>query len=90
MAQGKTKVKAKLPPSLKTKESKKQKGPASKRRGNAPIQPKKAKFEDAHKLKKMISKNVNRAMENELRQKAMDGKTSLTRKDSSQVSQSSK
>ncbi|XP_043474881.1 uncharacterized protein LOC122506611 [Leptopilina heterotoma] len=84
MAQGKLKVKTKTPASVKTKASKKQKGPASQRRGNAPIQSKKAKFQEAHRLKKIISKTVNTAMENELREKAMDGKMSLTNKKKSE------
>ncbi|XP_076755805.1 uncharacterized protein LOC143426313 [Xylocopa sonorina] len=80
MAQGKLKVKAKVPP-LKGKNNKK--GPAIQRRNNAPIQPKKKKFEETHKLKQMITRTVNRAMENELREKALDGKKSLTKKEPS-------
>ncbi|XP_076386784.1 uncharacterized protein LOC100884084 isoform X2 [Megachile rotundata] len=73
MAQGKLKVKTKVPASAKGKAKNK----------NAPIQPKKKKFEESHKLKQMISKTVNRAMENELREKALDGKQSLRRKEAS-------
>lgn len=47
---------------------------------DAPIQPKKTKFQEAHQLKKMISKTVNDAMEDELRERALDGKKSLTKK----------
>ncbi|CAL7947653.1 unnamed protein product [Xylocopa violacea] len=79
MAQGKLKVKAKVPP-LKGKNNNKR-GSAIQRRNNAPIQPKKKKFEEAHKLKQMITRTVNRAMENELREKALDGKKSLTKKE---------
>ncbi|XP_078045706.1 uncharacterized protein LOC144474574 [Augochlora pura] len=83
MAQGKIKVKSKLPASTKgkAKEKTKKKGPAVQRRNNAPIQPKKKKLEDAHKLKQMITRTVNKAMENELREKALDGKKSLTKKE---------
>ncbi|XP_076627260.1 uncharacterized protein LOC143344760 [Colletes latitarsis] len=81
MAQGKLKVKAKLPASKKGKaKDKKKKTPPVQRRNNAPIQPKKKKFEDAHKLKQMITRTVNKAMEDELREKALEGKKSLTRK----------
>lgn len=84
MAQGKLKVKTKTPASVKAKASKKPKGPASQRRGNAPIQPKKTKLQEAQKMKKIISKSVNTAMENELRERAMDGKMSLTNKKKSE------
>lgn len=47
---------------------------------DAPVQPKKAKFQEAHKLKKMITRTVNSAVENELRERALDGKKSLTKK----------
>ncbi|XP_012151031.1 uncharacterized protein LOC100884084 isoform X1 [Megachile rotundata] len=84
MAQGKLKVKTKVPASAKGKaKNKSNKGPGIQRRNNAPIQPKKKKFEESHKLKQMISKTVNRAMENELREKALDGKQSLRRKEAS-------
>lgn len=43
-----------------------------------PIQPKKAKFEEAAKLKKAISKSVYKAMENEMRARALD-KPNLSR-----------
>lgn len=52
---------------------------------DAPVQPKKAKLQEAHKLKKMITKTVNNAMEDELRDRALEGKKSLTKKDSSKV-----
>lgn len=48
---------------------------------DAPIQPKKKKFEETHKLKQIITKTVNKAMEDELREKALEGKRSLTRKE---------
>jgi len=80
MAQGKLKVKAKLPQSSKPKQGKNKKGPAIQRRGNAPVRPKKAKLEEAHKLKKIITRTVNKAMEEELRDKALNGKKSLTKK----------
>ncbi|XP_053987981.1 uncharacterized protein LOC128891781 [Hylaeus anthracinus] len=81
MAQGKLKVKSKVPASQKGKaKNKTKKTPAIQRRNNAPIQPKKKKVEDAHKLKQMITRTVNKAMEEELREKALGGKKSLTRK----------
>ncbi|XP_029037253.1 uncharacterized protein LOC114873261 [Osmia bicornis bicornis] len=84
MAQGKLKVKTKVPTSAKGKAKSKNKNRLPiQRRNNAPIQPKKKKFEEAHKLKQMISKTVNRAMENELREKALGGKMSLVKKESS-------
>ncbi|CAK9812476.1 hypothetical protein ANTQUA_LOCUS7281 [Anthophora quadrimaculata] len=84
MVQGKLKVKTKVPVSLKGKAKVKNKGGlAIHRRNNAPIQPKKKKFEESHKLKQMITKTVNKAMEDELRQKALDGKMSLTKKEPS-------
>ncbi|XP_076674153.1 uncharacterized protein LOC143372112 [Andrena cerasifolii] len=80
MAQGKLKVKTKLPSVKGKAKDKNKKGLAVKRRNNAPIQPKKRKFEETHKLKQMITRNVNKAMENELREKALGGKKSLTNK----------
>ncbi|XP_043578919.1 uncharacterized protein LOC122566150 [Bombus pyrosoma] len=80
MAQGKLKVKAKVPSTVKGK-NKNKKSSGIQRRNNAPIQPKKKKFEETHKLKQMITKTVNKAMEDELRAKALEGKISLTRKE---------
>lgn len=50
---------------------------------DAPVQPKKAKFQEAQKLKKIIAKTVNNAMENVLRERALEGRKTLTKKDSS-------
>ncbi|KYN18843.1 PREDICTED: uncharacterized protein LOC108762109 [Trachymyrmex cornetzi] len=85
MAQGKLKVKTKLPTSVKTKanKGKGKKGPAIQRRGNAPVQPKKAKLQEAQKLKKMISRTVNTAVEDEMREKALEGRKTLTKKNPS-------
>lgn len=84
MAQGKLKVKAKVPARPKGKGKEKgKKGPGIQRRSNAPIQPKKKKFEESHKLRQMITRTVNKAMEDELREKALEGKKSLTRKQTS-------
>ncbi|KAL6258783.1 uncharacterized protein LOC105434113 [Pogonomyrmex barbatus] len=85
MAQGKLKVKTKLPASVKTKanKSKAKKSPPIQRRGNAPVQPKKTKLQEAQKLKKIMSKTVNIAVEDELREKALEGRKTLTKKDSS-------
>ncbi|XP_017887277.1 uncharacterized protein LOC108629235 [Ceratina calcarata] len=83
MAQGKLKVKAKVPPLKGKNKDKNKKGPAIQRRNNAPIQPKKKKLEETHKLKQMITRTVNKAMEDELREKALEGKKSLTKKNPS-------
>ncbi|XP_050472397.1 uncharacterized protein LOC126864762 [Bombus huntii] len=80
MVQGKLKVKAKVPSTVKGK-SKNKKSSGIQRRNNAPIQPKKRKFEETHKLKQIITKTVNKAMEDELREKALEGKRLLTRKE---------
>lgn len=80
MAQGKLKVKTKLPASTKAKANKGKKGPAVQRRGNAPVQPKKAKLQETQKLKKIISKTVNTAAEDELRERALEGRKTLTKK----------
>ncbi|XP_032686396.1 uncharacterized protein LOC116851250 [Odontomachus brunneus] len=85
MPQGKLKVKTKLPEKIKAKVNKSKKGPAIQRRGNAPVQPKKIKLQEAYKLKKMVTKTVNDAMEDELRERALEGKKSLTKKDSLNV-----
>ncbi|XP_014474063.1 PREDICTED: uncharacterized protein LOC106744117 [Dinoponera quadriceps] len=85
MAQGKLKVKTKLPEKVKAKAKKGKKGPAIQRRGNAPVQPKKAKLQETAKLKKMITKAVNNDMEDELRERALEGKKSLTKKDPSKI-----
>ncbi|KAJ9600065.1 hypothetical protein L9F63_009634 [Diploptera punctata] len=79
MPQGKLKVKTKLPAKSKPKR-KTAKGPAATKRTNRPIAPKKQKHEAAQKLKKTITKNVNAAIEDDLRAKALDGKKSLTSK----------
>jgi len=83
MAQGKLKVKTKLPVSAKAKASKGKKGPAIQRRGNAPVRPKKTKVLEVQKLKKVFSKTVNTAMEDELRKKALDGRKTLAKKNTS-------
>ncbi|KAL1501349.1 hypothetical protein ABEB36_006684 [Hypothenemus hampei] len=67
MAQGKLKVKTKLPANSKKQQKK---GSANTKRSNAPIKPKKQKFEEAHKLKQIITKTVNKAVEEEIRAKA--------------------
>ncbi|GLV41874.1 uncharacterized protein CBL_13606 [Carabus blaptoides fortunei] len=78
MAQGKLKVKAKLPKGVKKKKSA-NKGPSVSKRANCPITPKKKKFEEANKIKKMISKSVNQAMEVEMRSLATSGKKNFTK-----------
>lgn len=47
---------------------------------DAPIQPKKNKSLEVNKMKSAISKQVNKAFEQELREKALEGKTNLIRK----------
>jgi len=49
---------------------------------DAPIQSKKSKFQETQKLKKMITKTVNN-VENELREIALEGRKTLTKKDAS-------
>jgi len=50
---------------------------------DAPVQPKKAKLQEAQKLKKIISKTVNTAVEDDLRERVLEGRKTLTKKDSS-------
>lgn len=45
---------------------------------DAPIKPKKQKQQDSHKLKQIITKTVNKAMEDELRLRAGKGKLELS------------
>lgn len=49
---------------------------------DAPVQPKKTKLQETQKLKKMISKTVNTAVEDELRGRALDGRKTLAKKTS--------
>ncbi|KAL3266675.1 hypothetical protein HHI36_010837 [Cryptolaemus montrouzieri] len=67
MAQGKLKIKTKLPQNVKSNKTKK--GPAVTKRNNRPVKAKK-KFEESHKLKQIISKTVNKAVEEEIRAQA--------------------
>lgn len=50
---------------------------------DAPVQPKKVKLQEVQKLKKMISRTVNTAVEDEIREKALGGKKTLTKKNPS-------
>nr|XP_014099123.2 leydig cell tumor 10 kDa protein homolog [Bactrocera oleae] len=75
MVQGKFK-KAKLPASVQKKQKQKTAKPFT-RRSNAPIQPKKAKFNEQQKIKNAISKTVNKSVENELRSRAVEGQIKL-------------
>uniref|UniRef100_A0A182WEL2 Uncharacterized protein n=1 Tax=Anopheles minimus TaxID=112268 RepID=A0A182WEL2_9DIPT len=77
MAQGKLKVKSKAPPNVK-KGANKKKGTAFNKRKNAPIQSKKHKFEEAHKLKQVITKTVNKKNEEDIRKVAYEGQTKLS------------
>ncbi|KAK9886967.1 hypothetical protein WA026_019225 [Henosepilachna vigintioctopunctata] len=67
MAQGKLKIKSKVPDNVKAK--KKSKGSAFTKRNNRPTKAKK-KFEDSHKLKQIITKTVNKAVEEDIRAQA--------------------
>ncbi|XP_031635176.1 uncharacterized protein LOC116348334 [Contarinia nasturtii] len=74
MPQGKFKLKTKVP-----NQKQKQKGKAFTRRPNAPIQPKKQQFTEQQKLKQMVSKNVNRVVEDEIRGRAKEGHINLSK-----------
>ncbi|XP_016925730.2 uncharacterized protein [Drosophila suzukii] len=76
MPQGKFK-KAKLPASIQKKKNQKQ--AAFTRRSNAPIQAKKAKFNETQKIKSVISKSVNKSVESELRSRAHEGYIQLSK-----------
>jgi len=47
------------------------------------VQPKKTKLQEVQKLKKMISKAVNSTIEDELRERALEGKKTLVKKNTS-------
>ncbi|CAK1540285.1 unnamed protein product [Leptosia nina] len=68
MAQGKMKVKSKLPKGAKTKKTK---GKAVTKRNNAPV-PSKLKAIEKNKMKKNVTKMVNAAAEQQLRALATD------------------
>ncbi|EDV40257.1 uncharacterized protein Dana_GF24029 [Drosophila ananassae] len=76
MPQGKFK-KAKVPASIQKQQKKKQ--AAFTRRANAPIQAKKAKFNETQKIKAVISKSVNKNVESELRSRAHEGYIQLSK-----------
>ncbi|GAB0087872.1 uncharacterized protein DMENIID0001_022260 [Sergentomyia squamirostris] len=78
MPQGKTKVKTKMPDSIKQK-LKKKKGVAFTRRANAPIQPKKAKLQDTQKIKQLLSKAVNKSVEEDIRSRAQEGEINFSK-----------
>ncbi|GJQ70810.1 hypothetical protein Trydic_g737 [Trypoxylus dichotomus] len=69
MPQGKLKIKSKCPPSVKQKK-KQDKRPAISKRSNCPMKPKK-KNSEANKFKKMVTKTVNKAVEEEIRNRAL-------------------
>ncbi|XP_067643906.1 uncharacterized protein [Eurosta solidaginis] len=77
MVQGKFK-KTKLPVGIQQKQKQKNKK-AFTRRANAPIQPKKTKFNEQQKIKHAISKTVNKSVESELRSRAMQGELKMSR-----------
>ncbi|XP_044268873.1 uncharacterized protein LOC123014068 [Tribolium madens] len=77
MAQGKLKTKTQLPKNVKNKKSAK-KGSAITKRANRPIQPKKKGVAEAKKLKQIVHKNVNKAIEEELRSRASNENKSLS------------
>uniref|UniRef100_A0A1B6FT80 Uncharacterized protein n=1 Tax=Cuerna arida TaxID=1464854 RepID=A0A1B6FT80_9HEMI len=69
MPQGKLRTKAKLPANVAKKKAKATKGPTVSRKSK-PIAPKKVKSQEIQKIKKAISKNVNDAIESEIRARA--------------------
>ncbi|XP_058054043.1 uncharacterized protein LOC131205805 [Anopheles bellator] len=77
MAQGKLKVKSK-PPQQQKKNAGQKKGTAFSKRKNAPIQSKKHKFLEDHKLKQAITRTVNKKNEEDLRKVAYEGQTKLS------------
>nr|CAI5869267.1 unnamed protein product [Callosobruchus analis] len=77
MAQGKLKVKAKLPTNVKSKQ--KSKGSAVTKRANRPIQPKKATKDGLKKLKQVITKTVNSSIEQEIRNMAQAKSPTLSK-----------
>lgn len=66
MAQGKMKVKANLPKNVKKKNTK---GAAITKKKNCPVKSKKDKTQEAQKLKQMVTKTLNKAIEEDLRAK---------------------
>lgn len=78
MPQGKIKVKTKVPDVVKQK-LKKKKGVAFTRRANAPIQPKKAKLQETQKIKQMLSKAVNKSVEEDIRARAQEGEINFSK-----------
>ncbi|KAJ8926324.1 hypothetical protein NQ314_021309 [Rhamnusium bicolor] len=77
MAQGKLKVKSKLPQNVKSKKQLR-KGNAVTKRANCPIQSKKKQHEETQKIKQIISKTVNKAVEEEIRARAISNKKPLS------------
>ncbi|XP_055855105.1 uncharacterized protein LOC129918532 [Episyrphus balteatus] len=77
MAQGKFK-KAKLAAAIQKKQKQKN-SVAFTRRANAPIQAKKNKFNENQKIKQVITKNVNKSVEHELRGRATEGNINLSK-----------
>ncbi|XP_055694297.1 uncharacterized protein LOC129796409 [Lutzomyia longipalpis] len=78
MPQGKIKVKTKVPDAVKAK-LKKKKGVAFTRRANAPIQPKKAKIQETQKIKQLLSKAVNKSVEEDIRARAQEGEINFSK-----------
>ncbi|XP_018573295.1 uncharacterized protein LOC108912533 [Anoplophora glabripennis] len=76
MAQGKLKTKAKVPQNVKTKKSK---GNAVTKRSNCPIKPKKKQHDETQKLKQIVSKAVNKTVEQEIRTRAMGNQKKLSK-----------
>ncbi|XP_018321158.1 uncharacterized protein LOC108734208 [Agrilus planipennis] len=76
MAQGKLKVKTKVPQGVKSKKPNKNVTSLAKRI-NKPIQPKKSKMKSEQKMKKLLTKNLNKAIEEEVRSVAYSSNTKL-------------
>ncbi|XP_050096546.1 uncharacterized protein LOC126578236 [Anopheles aquasalis] len=77
MAQGKLKAKSK-PVANQKKAAAQKKGTAFSKRKNAPIQSKKHKFQEDHKLKQAITRTVNKKNEEDIRKIAYEGQTKLS------------
>ncbi|CAH1986685.1 unnamed protein product [Acanthoscelides obtectus] len=77
MAQGKLKTKAKLPGNIKSKQ--KPKGGAVTKRANRPIKPKKAGKDEIRKLNQIVTKTVNSAIEQDIRNRAIPKRQTMSK-----------
>lgn len=74
MPQGKLKVKTKLPQNAKVKKTIK-KGKAVTKRANCPVPSSRTKVDEVRKLKRVVTKTVNKSIEEEIRSRALDKKS---------------